>query len=294
MLVARPARAEDSVGLTWEAPPSCPSESTVRDAIQQWLSEPGAVDLRSIHVVARVRPHPSGFVLDLSFESKSGAGKETLVAARCETLADIVALKVALAADPIGILETSEPETTTPRVVRRTSPARVEYAARVSVGAGFGPLPGVGPAASVVGAVVWRSGRIELGAGYWSPETTTYELRPDIGAYFSLAAAMLRACATPKLGNVEFPVCSGLEAGDLRGEGFGVDRVETADRPWLGLSLGPAVSIPLASQLFLWLEGDAVLGLVRPAGYGVRNLGTLYGPEIGAARAWAGLEVRFW
>jgi hypothetical protein len=297
VLAARAGRAEGLVGVSWEAPAPCPDEAAVKKAVDQWLSEPMSdADLRTIHVVARVKPHPSGFVLDLSFESKSGSGHETLVAVRCETLADIVSLKIALAVDPEGIVESAEParESKTPRPIRKKPPTRLEYAVRATAGAGFGPVPGVGPAASLSGSVIWRTARLELGAGYFFPEIARYDSTPEVGATFSLASASLRACAVPRLDAVEIPTCAGVEAGVLRGTGFGIETVETADRPWVAFVLGPAVAVPLSEQLFLWLEGDLVLGVVRPAGYGVRNLGPLYGPEIGAARGWAGLEVRFW
>jgi hypothetical protein len=286
--VARSASADDLDGVSWEAPRACPTEADVRGAVRQWLPSEGGVDLRTIHVVARVKPHAVGFALDLSFESKSGSGHEMLVAARCQTLADIVALKVALAADPVTALEATEakPE-------RRRAPVPTRYAVRLAGGVGFGPLPGAGPAVLLMASIVWQDARLELGAGYWFPKTAHFVELPSVGADLSLVAAMARACATPRLGTVELPACAGLEIGDMRVTGFGVETVKTADRAWIAFVLGPAVAIPLSDQVFLWLEGDAVLAVVRPEGYGIRNLGTLYRPEIGAARAWVGLEVRF-
>jgi hypothetical protein len=294
LLLVGPSRADELDGVSWRAPASCPNEAAVRNAVRQWLeASAGPVDFRAIHVVARVTPSAEGFALDLSFETKSGRGHETLVAVRCETLADIVALKVALAADPVGTIEASEtPEE--PKRLRKRPPEPTRYGVRVGVGAGFGPLPGVGPAGSLTASVMWRHARLELGGGYWFPKSARYEALPDVGADFSLFAATFRVCAAPKLGQVEFPTCAGLEAGDMRGTGFGVANVESADRPWIAAVLGPALAIPLSEQLFLWLEGDALLGILRPQGYGVRNLGTLYRPEIGAARLWGGFEVRFW
>jgi hypothetical protein len=291
-LVVRPSHADDLDGVSWDAPAGCPTQAAVRGAVRQWLPD-GEVDLRTIHVVARVKPHAAGFALDLSFESKSGSGHETLVAARCQTLADVVALKVALAADPVLALETTEPEPEHPRRGRRSTPVQTRYGVRLAGGVGFGPLPGAAPALALAASVIWRGARLELGSGYWFPKTAHFVELPSIGANLSLAAAMLRACATPRLGEVELPACAGLEIGGLRGTGFGVETVRTVDRVWIAVVLGPRVGIPLSDQLFLWLEGDAVLALVRPDGYGIRNLGTLYQPGIGAARAWAGLEVRF-
>lgn len=287
-LAARTSHADDLDGVSWEAPESCPTEAEVRGAVRQWLPSEGGVDLRTIHVVARVSRRATGFALDLSFESKSGSGHETLVAARCQTLADIVALKVALAADPVAALESTEA-----RPERRRAPTPTRYGARLMAGVGFGPLPGAEPAAALMASIVWQSARLEVGAGYWFPKTAHFVELPTVGADLSLVAAMARACATPRLGSVEFPACAGLEIGDMRGTGFGVETTKTADRLWFAVVLGPAAAIPLSDQVFLWLEADAVLAVVRPDGYGVRNLGTLYRPEIGAARAWAGLEVRF-
>lgn len=291
--VPRAARADDLEGVSWDAPTSCPTEGAVRGAVRQWLPAEGGVDLRTIHVVARVKPNATGFVLDLSFESKSGSGHETLVAARCETLADIVALKVALAADPVATLESTEAEPNEPKRLRKPAPEPTRYGVRAAGGLGFGPLPGVAASAGIAASIIWASARLELGAGYWFPKSAHFVEMPDTGADFSLAVATLRTCATPRLGSAELPACAGLEIGDLRGTGFGVDTVKTADRAWIAVVLGPALAVPLSEQLFFWLEADAVLAVSRPGGYGIRNLGTLYAPEIGAARAWAGFEVRF-
>src|SRR5262245_42677092 len=91
--------------LHWEAPNPCPSEQAVRRQVQHWLSQSLAPhDPRGMHVEARVERKPEGFTLDLTLTSPSGGGREQLVAEQCETLAGVVGLKVALAADPGALL----------------------------------------------------------------------------------------------------------------------------------------------------------------------------------------------
>src|SRR5215475_8174792 len=85
VLAARSSLAEGLVGVSWQAPATCPDEAAVKRAVDQWRGEPSDAVLRTVRVIAHVEQRPSGFVLDLSFESKSGTGHETLVAARCET-----------------------------------------------------------------------------------------------------------------------------------------------------------------------------------------------------------------
>ena len=219
---------------------------------------------------------------------------EHLSARRCETLAKIVALKVALAVDPAAALESVELEPPASERARggTTSGAR---AGRWSSRGGrnrLGPLPGVAPATLLVGSLRFEDFRLELGGGYWFPRSITYDELPSVGARLHMFGAAARVCPTARIGRVEIPLCAGVEAGIVRATGFGVPERRTSDRPWVSLTLGPAVAVPLFGAFYLWLEADAGFGVVIPS-FRVRNLPRLYQPENGAAQAWAGLELRF-
>ena len=265
------------------------------------------MDLGAIRVVAVVRRQPAGWALDLTFVSPSGQARETLLAARCETLVKVVALKVALAVDPTALVDFVEEPRPTPKAPvsppegRRpqlrpeqvdVSPAVPGWGIRLAGGAAFGPLPGVAPAVSLMGSVRLHGVRFELGGNYRFARTTHYEDLPSVGGRFDLLSATARVCPTAVLGRFQVPLCAGLEAGALRGAGFGVPEATTSTRPWVAVLLGPALVIPVLDSVDVWVEVDAMLGLWRP-GFRMRNLGRLYKPESGSAQGWVGLELRF-
>jgi hypothetical protein len=262
--------------------------------IATWLGQsPDQLELGAVRVNARVRAEGDVFVLVLSLESPAGSGREEHTARRCDTLAKIVALKVALAVDPVAALQTVEPRPTSePRAA--STPVRdrsAGLALRLAGGIAFGPLPGIAPTATLVGSLRWPGFRVELGAGYWFARSITYDTLPTVGARLQMYGAVARICPTATLGEVEIPLCAGVEAGVVRASGFGVPEARTSDRPWVALIVGPALVIPLFDGLHLWLEADAGFGFVLPS-FRVQNLPRLYQAENGAAQAWAGLEFR--
>jgi len=132
--------------------------------------------------------------------------------------------------------------------------------------------------------------RVELGGqGYWGG-VARYAALPSIGGHFQLFSGAARACFTPGTGHITFPVCAGLEAGAVRGEGFGTANTETTSGLWVAAVLGPALRIQVTGACAIWLETDAMLTILRPE-FHVRNLDTLYSPPWSGSRASAGLEV---
>jgi hypothetical protein len=293
-LLLAPAPAAGAAGVTWEAPDPCPGQEQVRALVASWLGQSAReLDLKSVRVTARVQAGPAGFTLDLTVESSAGSERQQLAAAECETLAKIVALKVALAVDPLTALDVAEPQpTSAPRRLRAPEPERrLQGAVRAAGGAAFGPLPGITSTVALVGALRWPDFRVELGLAYWFPRSVTYDELPSVGADLQMVGAMARACPTGRLAGVEILLCAGAEAGVMRGNGFGIANSRTDDRGWVALSVGPVLAIPLLDALYLWLEADAAFGLIRPS-FRIQNLPRLYEADEGAAQASAGLELR--
>jgi hypothetical protein len=157
-------------------------------------------------------------------------------------------------------------------------------------GAGFGPLPGVAPGLEVLGSVQLRWFRAEFGGQAFCCSDARYASPTEVGGRMQLYSGVLRGCATSNAPGPTFPVCLGVEFGFVRGEGFGAAQTETARSAWGAIVVGPALRLPLGSLVALWIEGDAVLSVLRP-GFHVRNLETLYVAPSGGAQAWAGIEV---
>jgi len=295
-LLLAPGRALGGAApnFVWQAPQGCPSPETVRALIANWLGQTGGeLELGAVSVAARVRAEGDGFVLDMTLKSPAGSDREQHAARRCETLSKIVALKVALAVDPVAALEAAEPKASRrPRLLSPTPERTLAGALRAAGGVALGPLPGVAPTISLTGSLIWPDFRGELGLGYRFRRTVTYDALPGVGAELEMLAATGRVCPTATLGRIEIPLCVGVEGGIVRAEGFGVADAKTSDRPWVALVIGPALTVPLFAGVYVWLEADAGFGIVLPS-FRVRNLPRLYQAESGAAQAVAGLELRF-
>jgi hypothetical protein len=282
------ALSVEPFSLAWDAPAPCPDGASVRSVIQRWLDQPDMrLDPRSVHVQATVRPHPAGWELDVTLRSTGGAEHQTLVAERCETLVDVVALKVALAADPSALMRSVERSMAS--VPPRPAPA-LKLGVRGHLGAGVGPLPEPSGFAALHGSAEFPGWRVEVGASGWLPVAATYPELPNVGAHFALVTVDARACALASMPSFDFPVCAGAEVGVMQGTGFGVARTETSDRLWAAVTLGPALRLPLSSAFSLWIGTDAVIALSRPS-FQVRGLEVLYRPDATAARVWTGVEL---
>jgi hypothetical protein len=231
-----------------------------------------------------------------------------LAAADCEALVKVVALKVALASNPVTVARAKPPIATDERRRRRESvapalpmaPREVSFgesvrddwriAARISGGSGFGILPRTTPAVALVGSLQFMGLRFELGTVYWFPGEVRYDEPPDIGAKIELWTALIRTCPVAALWTLEMPLCLGIQAGAMRGQGFGASGARASTRARLAVALGPALVIPIHGRFSLHAELDAVLVLVRPA-FRVRNLGRLYHSDRAGIQGFFGIEM---
>jgi len=159
-------------------------------------------------------------------------------------------------------------------------------------GVGFGPLPGVTPAAGVAASVLGKAWRVDLVGRTWLRGQARAEEAPEAGVDFALGAVGARGCPVPAIGPVELPVCAGIDGGVIRAEGVGVEGANVAHRLWLAVSFGPALVWPMTRHFALRFEAEAAVPLLRP-GFTIENLGLVYRVPRSAASAWLGLEFRF-
>lgn len=292
--------------LHWEAPAECPSLGSVRRAMERLLGRSlDRVPHGDVHAQGSVKKNDAGnWELQLSLTAGDHAEVETLVAKKCQSLSDAMALKVALAIDPLAVVDSvqAEPEPiaeTPPAPVKPptpqpAAPARSElhFGVRGMASVGVGALPGVTPGAALYGSLQFSAFRLELGGQAAWGGVARYDALPNVGADLSLFAGALRGCATPGSGRWVFPLCVGFDLGILRGSGFGVEASASSSGVWGGVSAGPALQFRMAHTLSLWAEVDASLTLLKPE-FHMRNLGSLYRPQSAGGRAALGLELNF-
>jgi hypothetical protein len=289
-----------AVAVIWQAPAECPSAASVRASTEKLLGRAlDAPGLERVVARAQVQKNDVGhWELSLLLAAQGGVSDETLAADECSALADAVALKVALAADPLGAFAVKAPPVPKPEPAGAGAPEphwtpAPRFGLRPTAGVIGGVLPEVRPALGVFGFLDLTSVRAELGGVFAQGAEARYPEVSEVGATFQLFAGIVRGCAIPGVKTVRLPICAGLEAGVVRGSGFGVSDAASSQRAWGGLSLGPAAIVPLAGAVSLWLGADVTVNLIRP-GFRMRNLDTLYRAPLLAGQGWIGVEVVPW
>jgi hypothetical protein len=295
-----------AIEIQWEAPAACPDAAAVRASIERLLGKKlSEVEVTALVASGRVEPGDAGkWQLQAELVVGERIEKETLVANQCGALSDAMALKVALAIDPVAVVEAvrppaaepltpspqpaAQPLQPTPRFVRE--PLRV--GARLLGQVGGGPLPGANPGVGAFVSVDWQRARIELGGNAFWGGVARYDELPEVGADLQLFTGALRGCFTPGGGHWRFPICAGPELGVMRGSGFGVETSEVTSGLWGGVVAGLAAEWRMARRLSLWVELGAVLTLLKPE-FHMQNLPTLYRPDSAGARFATGLETHF-
>ncbi|MEM7152856.1 MAG: hypothetical protein AAF799_08435 [Myxococcota bacterium] len=98
-LVPEPPTAAGRPALRWDAPPQCPDERAVTEAVSRYVGRPLASE--TVTATGRVDTTADGYALELRLTG-SGEHTETRAVqdADCALLADVAALMVAIAIDP--------------------------------------------------------------------------------------------------------------------------------------------------------------------------------------------------
>lgn len=297
--------APPAIEIQWEAPAACPDAAAVRASIERLLGKKlSDVQLGAVVAKGRVEQGDSGkWQLQAELVVGERIEQETLVANRCSALGDAMALKVALAIDPVAVVEAvtpaaeptaapSPPNAPPPRAAPHVERSRLQVGARLVGQVGGGPLPGANPGVGAFVSLDWQRARVELGGGAFWGGVARYDELPEVGADLQLFLGALRGCFTPGVGDWRFPLCAGPELGVMRGNGFGVEASEATSGLWGGVVAGLAAEWRLARRLSLWVEADAVLTLLKPE-FHMQNLPTLYRPDSAGARFAAGLQSYF-
>lgn len=251
----------------------------------------------------------------------------------CNALVDAAALMIAITLDPLHVPppepvppsesmpQPPEPELPEPErppepelefdaepptrvdapVVSETSPTPTAPPVRMWLGlvAGgeLGAIPrgtgGIRPSIHVT------RGRFEaqVTGDYWIRRRTRAQPTGE-GVAVELGVAALRGCGRIRRRRLTIPLCGGVEAGAMRGAGFGLRNVRSDIQPWVaGLAsaggrfrVSPRISLSVLAELFVSVvrprfdaqAGDELLVLHEPSPVGGRLLlGVVFGPFFG-------------
>lgn len=324
MLLTSPSSGGD--WLRWEAPPSCPDEVHVREAIIGRLGREPSEAKVSMRVDADDEGH--ALTLDMTVDEISHA--YALRDADCHLLADAGALLVAVNVDalatsiqvstpkpeeppspPTRVSATAEPEppaepepelrspTTTfsPQPVtdhdrgRRTSLEHVVLT--LLGGAERGALPSTSFAPRLRMGLGWEHWRLEAAGTYFTPSVAR---TPDGAVRVMMGTADVRGCWRTGGAKVEAPMCGGLEVGGAFAEGLRDPARRTARGLWLAGALSAGLHWWFAPRMALVGRAELSVPAIRTA-YDVRDPGApveVFTPGLVSGRIWLGLEAKIW
>lgn len=282
------AEASASLSVTREeGAESCPDTEALRAHVErlrghQTTSEPSAY---------HVRFSRRGGVFRAEIRVGTSAGARVLRDRRatCASLEQATALTLALLFDSdLSVLPSEkterEPEPTEPRAVEepakpldRPTPEPVQPNAShlaLSLGGGalFGVVQPVAPTA--LGEIGIGVKRFRTGIGVlWMPQQTR-----DFGPgqlRQTLLSGVARTCLTAaRLSAVRFDLCSGIYAGLLKVRAYNYTRNDSADKTWLAVPVGVALSTtstPVGVEV-----GASALFPLRRNDFSIDNLGVAF------------------
>jgi len=308
LLGAPEGAPETAFVIDWRAPPECPATADIRERVAQMLGDQAEDTLQRApgSMTGRVEQEGGQWTLTLHIENPAGVSDDRVTGGDCRMLAEVAAVKVAVAVSPEAVVETLEearrpqpvaraetpvaPQPEPPAAAKTPSPAPSGFL-RLAGAVGDGVLPRIDAGVGVAGGVLIRQLRVELGATYWFPMTVTAPGADDDGGRIFMVSGYADACPVPGLGPLEFPVCLGIELGDVEGRGIGIDDPKRARRLWVGARVGPALVWRMTRRLALWVQAQGVVALLRP-GFSLEEHGIIHRSAGVALRGVLGMEVR--
>jgi hypothetical protein len=297
------------LALGWDAPDGCPDEAEVAARVEELLGRTLDASSRDPVVAQGVirREGEQRFELTLWFRTATGAGTKTFEGQTCDVLADAAALVLTAAVgDPASAPEVVDPKPEPPedRSVTKTAPTKVAeptdedeprsvVAGAVRAGAAglLGPLPGPTLGVEAAAALLVRRARVELRFAYWFPRRAEAD-GGGRGAEIQLWTLGLRGCWAPGVKIVEFPLCGGVQAGPMRGDGFGLGAPTSTRLAWVAFDAGAAIAVVPWPFLGFWLGADLIMPATRP-GFEIDDLGLVHRAAPVGGQAALGIEGRF-
>jgi hypothetical protein len=205
LFTAGPARADEPVDLTWDAPAECPDRNWVLRSIAARLNADALQPTAAVEASARVVHKGDGYQLTLQTDE----GERQLSAASCEELAGSAALILAFIADP-SRAEKPTPVQETPAAADSgdDTPLDLSGYARAEWLVDVGMLPHAATGPGLALGLTLANTSFELAAGFLLNNTVNYVAAGGAGQQ---ALAQLHAFAA------QLGVCQRLMAGPYLG-----------------------------------------------------------------------------
>lgn len=320
------------IEIGWEVSAGCPDAEWARTEIERLvgnaLDTTRATQLSFDVEIAT--SDSSEFEATILTTTEGGRRSRTLTHTECQPLSEAAALIIAMAIDPAAI-DAADPRTlgnvATARTVdvapqpgpkaknkpepeplpeparesvpvpERPRPARAGRFAdrwagpRIAFEAGFGRLPGLDLGGS--GGVALGLGplRLQALAGTWAPRTVAVGNDGDT-RYWAWSVGLRAGWAFEVSPRVEIPLLVGVDLGQVRARGRGLQRPATASPPLGHAHLVPSVVVWVHPSVALLAEIDAAVPWARPR-FEVSGHGTVFRAPLMGVHGGIGVVARF-
>jgi hypothetical protein len=272
-MTARGAEAAE-LRIAWTAPAPCPSASDLKAQVLELMG--GAVRsnlVAEVEVTRRERAYHAHITL----REASGFGERHIEDARCDVLADSVAVLIALSI---------------PSPASADSGDDLAVVVRPEAHISSGSLPllaaGVGGAIAMEGVA---SLRLELHGAYYFPQSTTFP-GTTLGGRFELLTVGACLCRTWTFGRLQGGPCLGAQVHHVSASGFGGSVQLPGSTSWWGPSLRLFGRVQLWSALGISLAVEGMVPMSRPQ-FVYADVDELHRVSAVALQVSAGPEVRF-
>ena len=203
----------------------------------------------------------------------------------CSSLADAIAITIAIFLDPYAAAPTPRPAPAEMPIVpppralprhetpRRERPSQPRLNLDLAGGASLGALAETAPI--MTGRVGWRATErwsIALGGAFVFPDSVSPTSGGTVDLGLSYGYLMGCARAFGDLEGAHLDWCAGALLGSLYGKGHGYDQTSTEHAVWSAIAAGPEILLPFTPRLAWSLAGLAALPLARN-GFDVEHAG---------------------
>jgi hypothetical protein len=289
----QPARADN--GFVWAAPAPCPDAADVRGRIARRLGMPVDGTVHGIEV--EIAREAGGFVARIDTRGVTLAnGNRTLRSARCDELADAVAVVVARLATEARVRQQAEvarrseaiPRSPAVQAAARREPGMWGGGVRTLAMSGVGTLPGIGLGGELGVYVRRRSHFAELAAARWARSPAYLTAGAPGAVDVGLTAGVVRFGWSPP--DKYIRAWLGMEIGPMTGVGVALMEPQVGAGRWTAAGGGFGVIWPMFDRVRL-VGAVEFMAPLEPVRFVLRDGSEIYRPSIAVARSSLGLEI---
>jgi hypothetical protein len=311
----------------WQGPPECNISTAVEEEVARLLV---GTEQASSPLTMKIRVARAGMGYTAVLETADGLRRE-LESGSCEDLTKPIAVIIALSIDPEATsraldetsggtsdganqpleppssneppIPTSDPQPPRPRelpvetlqrdpgTTQRTKARALTFFARAAATSDFETLPAPSTGPALYAGLSMGVFRVEAGVLYLLPRTATVGAQTSKGAELDLLSAALLGCLVPVRVTVELGGCLGVEAGEIRGESFGIRTPGAGAADWIAVRGGGFIGFRLDRRLSLVGRGE-LLARIGRSEFLIEGVGSVHRPGSVGGRVDLGVELR--